>query len=129
MSEVRLFPRLRTQIEARLARPEQAALPVVLANVSPGGVMVRTDLVTKKTLLAGSDPLAQLVEAHFSCRLPAEPQPFACRCRLVYVRRLAQNEFELGFRFIQVSQVHADMLERYVFGECSMPKTRHRAQS
>jgi len=117
MSELRHCPRVLTHLEAELTNGSADTLSATVSNLSPGGVMLRGDLDLKQHIceLEERDPHTHAIEAKLRCRLPNEPQPFICRCRLIYIRRLSQKEFDFGFRFIDLSDIHAGMLHRFIF--------------
>lgn len=117
MNELRQFPRVHTQLEAELTNGEGETHLAIISNISPGGLMIHGDNAVKQHIceFEDRDPMQEPVEIHLRCKLPGEPQPFLCRCRLIYIRRLSQSEFDIGFRYIDMSEIHAGMLHRFIF--------------
>lgn len=117
MSDLRQFPRIHTQLKAILTNSSNTESTATINNISPGGVLLHGDLALKQHIceLEERDPMYHSIEVFLKCRFPEEPQPFLSRCRLIYVRRLSQHEFDFGLRFVDLSEVHAGMLHRFIF--------------
>ncbi|HEY5718649.1 MAG TPA: PilZ domain-containing protein, partial [Motiliproteus sp.] len=102
MSDLRQFPRIHTQLKAILTNSSNTESTATINNISPGGVLLHGDLALKQHIceLEERDPMYHSIEVFLKCRFPEEPQPFLSRCRLIYVRRLSQHEFDFGLRFV-----------------------------
>jgi len=131
MSELRHYPRVHTQLEASITAASDTPLSATISNLSPGGVMLHGDLELKQRICGGEDrdPMRHTIELFLRCKLPGEPQPFLCNCRLIYIRRLSQQEFDFGLRFVDMSEIHAGMLHRFIFqpGNKVVPFTTRKA--
>ena len=116
MSDLRLFPRLHTELQVEITNQRGETLSSRVRNLSPGGLMIDGDLTVKELIAIGvdQDPLARPIEVNICCQLNSDPVPFRSRCRLVFVRRLSQLEFNFGFRFVDVSAEMAERLENFV---------------
>ncbi|MEH6627358.1 MAG: PilZ domain-containing protein [Motiliproteus sp.] len=116
MSELRLFPRINTQLQVEVSNQQDESCQAWVRNISPGGIMIDGDLAFKEMIAVNldKDPLAKPVEVNILCRLPNDPVPFRSRCRLVFVRRLSQLEFNFGFRYVELGSEMAGKMHRYV---------------
>ncbi len=116
MSELRLFPRINTQLPVEVSNQQDESCQAWVRNISPGGIMVDGDLAFKEMVSVSldRDPLAKPIVVNILCKLPDDPVPFRSRCRLVFVRRLSQLEFNFGFRFVDMGADMAGKLQRYV---------------
>ncbi|MEH6652267.1 MAG: PilZ domain-containing protein [Motiliproteus sp.] len=121
MKELRLHPRIPTQLMADVTNSNGETLPAKVVNLSPGGLMLLGDEPLKHLVFAGQDPekdpLFHPVEVEIRIPLPGQLQPFYSRIRLLYIRRLSQNEYNMGFRYVAISSIHTKMMERHIFPE------------
>ncbi len=126
MSELRLFPRIATQLEAEASNHQGDQQMVKVRNLSPGGLMIDSDLAFRDMISAppAQGMIASPIEISICFRLPEDPIPFRNRCRLVFVRRLSQLEFNFGFRFVDMSQEMAARLDRYVRSGMDAPPSQ-----
>lgn len=116
MTDLQRHPRLSTRIAVEVTNQSGVSTRTWIRNLSPGGVMIDGDGAFK-TLVCGEqalDPLYRPIEIRIHCLLPGEALPLTTRCRLVYVRRLSQHAFNLGFRFVDLDGRQASLLDRYV---------------
>ncbi|OMH36568.1 PilZ domain-containing protein [Motiliproteus sp. MSK22-1] len=116
MSELRFFPRVNTELRVEVTNLYGDTTEAWVRNISPGGVMIDGDLSFKEIITLGSarNPSATPVEVTINFKLNNDPESFNSRCRLVFVRRLSQLEFNFGFRFVGISTEMAHRLQRYV---------------
>jgi len=116
VNDLRLSPRVPARLDASLTNGAGDALTATISNLSHGGVMVSGGPSLKQHVcdFAERDPLRDSVEVQLHCRFPDDPQPFASRCRLIYIRRQSQQAFEFGFRFVDLSRTHAGLLRRFI---------------
>lgn len=112
--ERRLYPRYAVQWPVEVFIPDHAAgasFDARLRNLSRGGVQIDCDRALVESLLAqhGTHPLCELCIVH-----PDEPGAVEARCRLVVNRRIAQDSYQLGLKFLQLSPDSTALLERYL---------------
>ena len=131
MSELRLFPRVQTQLQIEIENELGETAQAWVRNLSPGGMMIDGDIAFKELISVSldKDPLVKPIEVKVSCRLPNEPVPFRSRCRLVFVRRLSQLEFNFGFRFVDMGADNANRLQRYVSRSLSPQQSSNSTRS
>ncbi|WP_207062550.1 PilZ domain-containing protein [Motiliproteus sp. SC1-56] len=117
MTDFRRHPRINTDITVELRSEAGETCRSVIRNLSPGGLMVNGDPSLKETVCGPQerDPLVHPVEVNVRFQLPNETVPFRARCRLVFVRRLSQFEFNLGLRFIDVTAQQSEQIRRYIY--------------
>ncbi|MCW8884595.1 MAG: PilZ domain-containing protein [Motiliproteus sp.] len=130
MSELRLFPRVQTQLQVEVSNQLKETAQAWVRNLSPGGMMIDGDIAFKEMISANldKDPLVKPIEVTVTLRLPNDPVPFRSSCRLVFVRRLSQLEFNFGFRFVDMGAEMAGKLQRYVSRSIS-PANDHSSRS
>jgi len=116
MMELRSGPRVAVGFDATVVNGAGVAHAATVTNLSLGGVMLSGDRALKQHLCdyPGRDPSRESIEADLECRLPREPTPFACRCRLIYIRRQSQQAFDFGLRFLDIDDVQALRLGRFI---------------
>lgn len=120
MSELRLHPRISTQLQAQVCNDHQDSASARIRNLSPGGLMLEADLSLKELIFKGyeheKDPLFHPVELDIQIQLTGQSELFHSRARVLYIRRLSQSSFELGLRYVAISAAAARMMEQHVFG-------------
>lgn len=60
-------------------------------------------------------------EVTIEFEVPKDSTPIRCRCRMVFIRRLSQTEFNFGFRFIGFESNSATRLENYLNQQMDLP--------
>lgn len=120
MTEFRLHPRIPTTLIAEVTNSAGETLAAKIHDLSPGGLMLEGDQALKTLIFTSHDldrdPLFHPVELEVRIQLPDQQQSFCCRIRLLYIRRLAQFRYNIGFRYVAISSVQAHMMERHIFG-------------
>ncbi len=116
MTELRLYPRLRTQLPVTITGRAGVSVEAIIGNLSRGGLMIAGNLATHelKTSNPPPDPRGRFVEVTIHCTFPNDPQPFRARCRLVFVRRLSQRQFTFGCRFVDLDAAMSARLDAYL---------------
>lgn len=118
MKELRLHPRIPSKLLAEVTNSDGETLTAKVINLSPGGLMLHGDEPVKQLIFAGQDPdkdpIFHPVEVEVRVHLPEQQQPFYSRIRLLYIRRLSQNEYNMGFRYVAISSIHSKMMERHI---------------
>ncbi len=131
MTELRLHPRIPTQLMAEITNSAGETLSINILNLSPGGLMLVGDQPLKQLIFKGydpnQDPLIHPVEVEVRIQLPEQQQCFYSKIRLLYIRRLSQHEFNLGFRYVAISKIHAQMMQRHVFADNPIKESLNRA--
>ena len=120
MTELRLHPRIPTTLMAEITNSAGETLTAQIHDLSPGGLMLEGDQVLKALIFADhdpdKDPLFHPVELEIRIHLPDQQQRFFSRIRLLYIRRLSQSHYNLGFRYVAIASDQALMMERHIFG-------------
>ncbi|MEH6472155.1 MAG: PilZ domain-containing protein [Halopseudomonas sp.] len=131
MKELRLHPRIPTTLMAEVTNSSGETLTTQIHDLSPGGLMLDGDLPLKELVFKGydpdKDPLFHPVELEIRIHLSGQQQCFFSRVRLLYIRRLSQDQFNLGFRYVAISSIHAQMMEQHIFGGESTQNALNRA--
>ena len=119
MKELRLHPRIPTQLLADVTNSVGDTLTTKVINLSPGGLMLFGDESVKQLIFTGQDPdkdpLFHPIEVEIRIPLPGQQQPFYSRIRLLYIRRLSQSKYNMGFRYVAISSIHTKMMEQHIF--------------
>lgn len=119
MNELRLHPRVPCHLRADVQNERDEPIRCEISNLSPGGMMLEGGPELREFVFCGHlsdrDPLQHAIEVNVQINLPGQSQPFHSRARLLYVRRLSEMRFNLGFRFVAISQQQARMMEAYIF--------------
>ena len=131
MTELRLHPRIATQLMAKITNSAGEVITTQIHDLSPGGLMLEGDQTLRSMVFANhdpdKDPLVHPVELHISIQLPGQQQPFTSKIRLLYIRRLSQSLYNLGFRYFALSSTHAHMMARHIFAGESTQDALNRA--
>lgn len=112
-AEMRLHPRVGVDLPAELEPFGGDCLDVRLINLSVGGVLIE-----------GGEQLDQLLDASRRLKTGApvevnlhfglEAGPVHCHCRLIHMRRLAQDRYQMGMKILSVADDSLELLSRYV---------------
>lgn len=131
MTSLRRHPRIHTDILVTVRNQRGESGHSMIRNLSPGGMMIDCDPAFKAVVCQQQvrDPLVQPVEVQAEFQLPGETVVFRTACRLIYVRRMSQFEFNLGLRFIEVSEHQAEQLQRYLLDDPYHHAPSHRFSS
>lgn len=96
-------------------------LAAKIHDISSRGLMLEGDQALKTLIFTNHDldrdPLFYPVEFEMRIQLPDQQKSFFCRVRLLYIRRLAQYHYNIGFRYVAISSMQIRMLERHIFGD------------
>jgi c-di-GMP-binding flagellar brake protein YcgR len=117
--ERRLFPRYESDAPLKVAGGNGGFLSVDLINISLGGLQFVCDPSVRRELCPNEDRNAPVSRMELRVRL--EPGPGEGRaerievlCRLVFCRRVAQDEYRLGLQFLEFFGAAEQDLERFV---------------
>jgi len=112
-SENRLHPRIPVSIQVTLTDRQQQSVEAKCCNLSMGGVLLETDNETQARLLKGKHP-DSVNEFELELPLPDQDKPLLLQARAVHIRRLAQQVFHIGLKFIQLDDVQRSQLEKFI---------------
>tara|TARA_R110002167_G_scaffold54240_2_gene154612 strand:- start:2671 stop:3075 length:405 start_codon:yes stop_codon:yes gene_type:complete len=130
MTELRLHPRIATSLMAEITNSAGVTLAAKIHDLSPGGLMLDGEAELKTFVFEGhdpdKDPLFHPIELEIRIQLPNQ-QRFFSQMRLLYIRRLSQSQYNLGFRYVALSSIHVHMMERYIFDGESTEEALNRA--
>ncbi|RDE22740.1 PilZ domain-containing protein [Motiliproteus coralliicola] len=126
MNDLRLHPRIPCSLSAEVHNDRDDPINCHISNISPGGMMLEGGPELREFVFCGHqtdrDPLRHAIEVSVDIKLPGQTQPFRSRARLLYIRRLSELRFNLGFRFVAIAQLQAKMMEAYIFDRgCDNP--------
>jgi hypothetical protein len=110
-----------TTLTAEVTNDAGETLAAKIHDLSPGGLMLEGDQALKTLIYShhdlDRDPLFYPSEFEIRIKLPDQQKTLFCRVRLLYIRRLAQYHYNIGFRYVAISSMQVRMLERHIFGE------------
>lgn len=120
-SERRLFPRLLVNALVRLtmiSSTGKAEFTAEAINLSCDGIDFNCNSEVISMLLEQPQypPTCQL-----SFSMPDDQYPFTSRCRLISHRRLAQDSYRLGFKFMSCSEQNRQKLLDYLAEHAGTP--------
>ncbi|WP_421865538.1 PilZ domain-containing protein [Motiliproteus sp.] len=123
MNDLRLHPRIPCSLSAEVHNDRDEPISCRISNISPGGMMLEGGPELREFVFCGHqtdrDPLRHVIEINVLIKLPDQAQPFQSRARLLYIRRLSELRFNLGFRFVAIAQLQAKVMEAYIFNSGS----------
>lgn len=106
MSGGREHPRLAVAVPVRVTLPDGEILHGVTENLSCAGFQLRGGPPAVAALFGDTlQPVPrQRREAHavLGSEMPAPAVSVSVRCAAVFARRVAQNEFQIGFQFLDL---------------------------
>ncbi|MEH6470956.1 MAG: PilZ domain-containing protein [Halopseudomonas sp.] len=117
MSERRQHPRVPIKLDASVYIAQSEVLTVQLSNLSPGGLMFDVNKALKEQLLnhprEGHDLILDPIVVQIEFVLESDT-PMHMRCRLSHLCRTAQDRFEFGFQFIELSAEVEQWLDSFI---------------
>lgn len=104
-SELRMHPRMPTELTATLNLPQGISVDVIIRNISLGGVMLEGDermfqVIQQQTAL----PVE--VDVHFEL----EAQPVYGRYRLIHSTRKRQDLYQMGFKALTMDITSIELI-------------------
>ena len=112
LNDSRINPRVKANFAADILLAEQQPIEVPVANISLTGIMLDATQVEFRALLGERHTIfsphqTEPREMDLKFCLPGGPglgrmAMIDVRCRAVYVRRISQNCFHIGLKFIQL---------------------------
>lgn len=111
LRDSRLYPRAQTDLETWIGMPG-ADQPGQILNISLAGLLVAGDDQLAAMLSLDSDVKQAAAEQLISFTLRS--QALSEVCRVIHVRRLSQNRYEFGLKFIQLSEESEQIIADYV---------------
>lgn len=114
-ADLRMHPRMTTEIPAEMILSDEVAVDVLIRNISLGGMMVE-----------GSDQMFQAVQQQVPA-FPVEVEihfglqgaPVHCHCRLIHTTRKRQDLYHMGFKALSMDEHSAEQI-RQVLAEYEM---------
>jgi len=93
-------------------------LAVTTINLSLTGMMVKATEADFKAIITHQHQLAlrQPVEADIRLELMHKDQSHIIDslCRAIYVRRISQNKYHIGFKFLNISPSNEEIINTYI---------------
>jgi hypothetical protein len=99
--------------------PDGEIIHAITVNLSPAGIQIACDRFTVNSIL----PLSQrrvpskTIEVDVRLRFPESsgmPDVIAARCRPVFSRRIAENEYRIGLQFMSFEGDDYQKLEHFL---------------
>ena len=118
MNETRIFPRAPADYPIEIGVRKGEIIHTTLVNVSRNGVMISACHQHFEQLLAANhnvnlnEPLE--VDLQFKLGADDSAEVIATHARAIYVRRIAQDQYHLGFKFLKISQQTDGVIKAYV---------------
>lgn len=104
-SELRMHPRMPTELNAVLNLPQGISVDVVIRNISLGGVMLEGDERMFEAIRQQTS-LPVEVDVHFEL----EAQPVYGRYRLIHTTRKRQDLYQMGFKALTMDITSTELI-------------------
>lgn len=118
MKNFRIHPRVNVMLPCKVQHPCGYLLSVTAINLSVTGLMVEATEADFKTIIAHQQQITlnRPVEADIKLELTDEYQGHAIDslCRAIYVRRISQNKYRIGFKFLNISTPDEEKVAHYI---------------
>jgi len=108
--ELRLHPRMPTNLPAEMIFSDQLSLDVTMRNLSLGGMLVEGDSQLQHAVDDHRPGFPVEVELHFGLN----GLPVSCRCRLIHTRRCSQTLFQMGFKLLSLDELSQTLIREYL---------------
>lgn len=119
MKNFRIHPRVNVMLPCKVQHPCGYLLSVTAVDLSITGLMVETTEADFKTIIAHQQQITlnQPVEAYIKLELGDEYQGHVIDslCRAIYVRRSSQDQYRIGFKFLNLSPPDEAKINSYIF--------------
>lgn len=124
-SDRRLHQRFDIHLPAEIIGEDGGVFPVTALNISRAGLQLGCAQWIVGRVLPKAHQTAAVEAAELQVRLmlplsDGAPAALDARCKVIFVRRLALDEYCIGVQYAQVQNGSAVNLERYLHA-CGMP--------
>ncbi|WP_296055967.1 PilZ domain-containing protein [uncultured Amphritea sp.] len=111
LTDSRLHPRAEADFEVRVGIPGDNT-GARITNISLGGIAIRGGQALEQVLKADYANTRGTREHVVSFTMPGGELSEVCR--LVHVRRLSQNSFEFGMKFVGLNSHDTEIISTYI---------------
>lgn len=116
--ENRIHPRVPASFQAEILDSAGNRLEVTTVNLSLSGVMIEATQEHFESILVNSKGLNlnKPVEVDLQFKIPKNKSSriVSSHCRAIYVRRMAQNKYYIGFKFLKITQKCEAVVKAYI---------------
>ncbi len=118
--ERRLYPRLKTSLPIEITMPDGEIVTTSTINLSTSGVQMECGLNEASQMFSVSEDekaLGKPIELKTCMRLPIKPSApteVCLLCRIVISRRLGENLYHIGLKYIGLKEEQQQDLEAYL---------------
>lgn len=116
-NENRIHRRVQAGFETEVILPNGNCLHVTTSNLSLNGVMINATHQDFEMMLGTKKNLDLSVEVDLKFKLSnknADPILVSCHCRTVYIRRVAQDRYVMGFKFLKINQGFESAIQKFI---------------
>lgn len=116
-NENRIHPRVLAGFETEVTLADGQRLSVTTANISLTGVMIDVNQRDFETILKKRINLEVPVEVDLKFKLPDQNETIllvTSHCRTVYVRRISQNQYFIGFKFLKINHRFERAIQEFI---------------
>jgi c-di-GMP-binding flagellar brake protein YcgR len=120
INDNRINPRAPIDLVVTVTLPDDKAIEVHSDNISLSGMMVVATheqfqaILHRKTTLHNNAKSEPELNVSFTLTKHNKPLPIRTHCRAIHVRRISQDKFFIGLKFLQLSQAAAVTIQQYV---------------
>lgn len=118
--ERRLYPRLRTTLPIEITMPDGEIITATTINLSQIGVQLECDKEEASRIFSVSEDektIGKPIELKTSIKFPAEPtssSTLSLLCRIVISRRMQENIYQIGLKYIDINDDQKQLLETHL---------------
>lgn len=119
INDSRINPRVPLGIEVNITLPDKREIQIQSENISLTGIMIAATQQEFESLLHRKNPEGVNIQpellASFSMpRKSAANLAVNAQCRAIHVRRVSQNKYLIGLKFLQLNQAAASAIQYHI---------------
>ncbi len=119
INDNRINPRVPISISATIMLSDKSSLEVHTDNLSMGGVQIIATQSDFQSIVnsQGSVSLDKQSEIDTNFSLPRKkgaPLTIKAHCRVIHIRRVSQNQYYVGLKFLKMPQASAVAIQNYI---------------
>lgn len=117
--ERRLYPRLKIALPIEITMPDGEIITAPSINISMGGIQLECGQKDASQLFSASEEKEQgkPIELKVKLNMPIEPispTEINLLCRIIISRRLDANLYQIGLKYLNLSNENKQCLETYI---------------
>ena len=119
VNDSRINPRVPLEIEVNVKFADRREVQLQSENISMTGIMIAATQQEYEMLSHLKNPEAIKIQpellASFSMpRKATENLAVNAQCRAIHIRRMSQNKYLIGLKFLQLNQTAASAIQHYI---------------